>query len=82
MKLLIPEVFKIANEQEQRRWQTVRERTMEERINNIDEMIPLDTTPDPELSPGHPDTCAGNVENVGNCCDECDYFLACFPEWQ
>ena len=40
-------------------------------------MIPDDTTLDPELSPGHPETCAGNID----CCDECDHFLLCFPEF-
>lgn len=46
-------------------------------MNNVDELIPLDTTPDPELAPGKPDVCAGH----GHCCDECDHFLLCFPEF-
>ncbi len=47
----------------------------------IEELIPCDTTPDPELTPGQPETCAGNIENGGSCCDECDHFLQCFPEF-
>lgn len=49
-------------------------------MNNIDELISLNQTPDPELSPGHPETCAGNVDSE-RCCDECDHFLLCFPEF-
>lgn len=40
-----------------------------------------------ELSPGEPKKCLGNGEHVDDkgraiecCCDECDYFLLCFPE--
>lgn len=33
---------------------------------------------DPILSPGLPDQCAGRDE----CCDECDHFLDCFPEYE
>lgn len=32
------------------------------------------------IVPGNPAACAGNVERGGHCCDECDYFLKCFPE--
>lgn len=32
---------------------------------------------DPVISPGRPDQCAGRDE----CCDECDYFLDCYPEF-
>lgn len=35
---------------------------------------------DPELSPGKPEECQGNVERGGHSCDECDHFLKCFPE--
>lgn len=49
-------------------------------MNNVGELMPLDTTPDPELSPGHPETCAGNDDSQ-RCCDECDHFLLCFPEF-
>lgn len=37
-----------------------------------------------ELTPGHPDECNGNGKHEGLecCCDECDYFLRCFPEWE
>ena len=35
-----------------------------------------------ELTPGKPDDCLGNGERgVECCCDECDYFLLCFPEF-
>ena len=34
-----------------------------------------------ELTPGKPDVCLGNGEhNIECCCDECDYYLLCFPE--
>lgn len=34
------------------------------------------------LTPGKPQTCEGNGSNDSYeiCCDECDWFLACFPE--
>ena len=35
-----------------------------------------------ELMPGEPTVCLGNGEHgVECCCDECDYFLRCFPEF-
>ena len=35
-----------------------------------------------ELTPGEPTVCLGNGEQGFECCcDECDYFLACFPEF-
>ena len=35
-----------------------------------------------ELSPGKPTACLGNGERGFECCcDECDYFLLCFPEF-
>ena len=35
-----------------------------------------------ELTPGKPDVCLGNGEQGFECwCDECDYFLRCFPEF-
>ena len=34
-----------------------------------------------ELTPGEPTVCLGNGEHGFECCcDECDYFLLCFPE--
>ena len=35
-----------------------------------------------ELTPGKPNVCLGNGAD-GNemCCDECDYFLLCFPQY-
>ena len=36
----------------------------------------------PELTPGKPDVCLGNGEQSFECCcDECDCFLLCFPEF-
>lgn len=37
-----------------------------------------------ELAPGDPDNCQGNGEHPDFeiCCDECDFFLKCFPEWE
>ena len=35
-----------------------------------------------ELSPGNPIACLGNGKSSFECCcDECDYFLLCFPEF-
>ena len=35
-----------------------------------------------ELTPGEPTVCLGNGEqNFECCCDECDYYLICFPEF-
>ncbi len=35
-----------------------------------------------ELTPGEPATCLGNGERGFECCcDECDYYLLCFPEF-
>ncbi len=35
-----------------------------------------------ELMPGEPTVCLGNVEQgIECCCDECDYYLLCFPEF-
>ena len=34
------------------------------------------------LTPGEPAACLGNGEQgLECCCDECDYFLLCFPEF-
>ena len=34
-----------------------------------------------ELTPGEPLVCLGNGEQRFECCcDECDYYLLCFPE--
>ena len=35
-----------------------------------------------ELMPGEPLICLGNGEQEFECCcDECDYFMLCFPEF-
>ncbi len=35
-----------------------------------------------ELTPGEPTCCLGNGEQGFDCCcDECDYYLLCFPEF-
>ena len=35
-----------------------------------------------ELTPGQPAVCLGNGEQGFECCcDECDYYLLCFPEF-
>ena len=37
---------------------------------------------DIELMPGEPTVCLGNGEQGFECCcDECDYYLLCFPEF-
>lgn len=35
------------------------------------------------LSPGEPQKCLGSGDVPGTtcCCDECDFYLRCFPEW-
>ena len=34
-----------------------------------------------ELTPGEPAVCLGNGEwDFECCCDECDYYLRCFPK--
>lgn len=35
-----------------------------------------------ELMPGEPAVCLGNGEQgLECCCDECDYYLLCFPQF-
>ena len=35
-----------------------------------------------KLTPGQPDVCLGNgKQGFECCCDECDYYLLCFPEF-
>ena len=35
-----------------------------------------------ELTPGNPTVCLGSGEQGFECCcEECDYFLLCFPEF-
>ena len=37
---------------------------------------------DIELMPGEPTVCLGNGEQGFECCcDECDYYLVCFPKF-
>ena len=48
--------------------------------NNIPKKIIDDTGV--ELTPGESAVCLGNGEcGFESCCDECDYFLICFPEY-
>ncbi len=36
-----------------------------------------------ELIPGNPTVCLGNGDQGYECCcDECDYYLFCFPEYE
>ena len=36
-----------------------------------------------ELTPGNPTVCLGNGEQgLECCCDECNYYLLCFPEYE
>lgn len=36
-----------------------------------------------ELTPGEPDVCLGNGKmGFECCCDECDYFLLCYSEFE
>ncbi|MBQ8739633.1 MAG: hypothetical protein IJZ04_09110 [Clostridia bacterium] len=35
-----------------------------------------------ELTPGEPNACLGNGrQGFECCCDECDYYLLCFPQF-
>ena len=48
--------------------------------NNIQKRV-IDIT-GLELMIGEPDVCLGNGEqDFECCCDECDYYLLCFPEF-
>ena len=48
--------------------------------NNIPKKV-IDIT-DTELTSGEPAVCLGNGEQGFECCcDECDYYLLCFPEF-
>lgn len=47
----------------------------------MNEKVIIDRWTGEKLAPGNPEACAGNVERGGHCCDECDYFLKCFPEF-
>lgn len=54
-------------------------------ISKAEEQIPetvLDSS-GAVLTPGKPKTCEGNGSHEGYeiCCDECNWFLACFPEY-
>ena len=54
-------------------------------VSEAEEKIP-ETVSDSSgavLTPGKPQTCEGNGSNDAYeiCCDECDWFLACFPEY-
>lgn len=47
--------------------------------NNQKKVIDITGT---ELMPGEPAVCLGNGEQGFECCcDECDYYLICFPEF-
>ena len=46
---------------------------------NIEKIIDITGV---ELTPGEPTVCLGNGrQGFECCCDECDYFLLCFPEF-
>ena len=48
-------------------------KNIQEKIMNITDI---------ELTPKNPTVCLGNGEQGFECCcDECDYFLLCFPEF-
>lgn len=45
----------------------------------------IDPSTSTPLIPGlHGADCPGNGETAGYecCCDECDYYLICFPDWE
>lgn len=46
---------------------------------------PITPPGDPQLTPSlHGEDCLGNGEHEGFecCCDECDYYLICWPDWR
>lgn len=54
-------------------------------VSEAEEEMP-NTFPDDSgaiLTPGRPENCQGNGkdEHFEICCDECNWFLACFPEY-
>lgn len=53
--------------------------------NTIGQTIEFITDPTGAvLTPGKPETCQGNGKHdrYEICCDECDFYLKCFPESQ
>lgn len=55
---------------------------LKEAIAAVEEM---DENSDPPLTPSfHGKDCLGNGEHEGIecCCDECDHYLTCFPDWK
>ena len=53
-------------------------------LAELEEISPLPNG-DPELTPSyHGEKCLGNGEHPGSpcCCDECNYYLSCFPDWR
>ena len=57
-------------------------RLVAEKAGVSPEDLPLIDPTGAKLLPGEPRICQGNGEHPGFecCCDECDYYLACFPE--
>ena len=48
----------------------------------MDEIFQEMLTDDTDVTQGEPTVCLGNGEQGFECCcDECDYFLLCFPEF-
>lgn len=48
-------------------------------------METMDPSTGIQLTPSfHGEDCLGNGEHPGYecCCDECDFYLACFPDWK
>jgi len=49
-------------------------------MNNPKKVVDITGT---KLTPEKPEACLGNGEhNFECCCDECDHFLLCFPEFE
>ena len=49
----------------------------------LDPVTEIDPWTGTELRPGDPENCQGNGKEdpMSCCCDGCNFFLACFPEW-
>ena len=44
----------------------------------------IDQSTGAELTPGNPNACQGNGKHKDFeiCCDNCDFYLTCFPNWK
>ncbi len=50
----------------------------------MEQRMEIDMWTGAELHPGDPKTCQGNGEHPDYeiCCDNCNWYLDCFPDWK